>query len=57
MKTMKASEAKTKFGLLMDLVAKEPVLIEKHGRPYAVMICKDRYDHIIDICMEKNFGR
>jgi prevent-host-death family protein len=33
-----ASEAKTHFGTLMDKAQKEPVTIENHGRPVAVVI-------------------
>jgi len=38
MKTMSVSEAKTRFGSLMDQVQKEPVTIEKRGCPVAVVI-------------------
>jgi len=43
MKTISASEAKTHFGALMDKAQKEPVTIEKQGRPVAVMISFDEY--------------
>lgn len=41
--TISASEAKTHFGALMDKAQKEPVTIEKQGRPVAVVISFDDY--------------
>jgi prevent-host-death family protein len=38
-----ASEAKTHFGALMDRAQKEPVTIESHGRPVAVVISFEDY--------------
>lgn len=43
MKTMKASEAKQNWGLLMDMVSGGPVLIKKHGRDYAVIMSEREY--------------
>jgi len=43
MTTISASEAKTHFGVLMDKAQKEPVTIEKQGRPVAVVISYDHY--------------
>ena len=43
MTTISASEAKTHFGALMDKAQKEPVTIEKQGRPVAVVISFDEY--------------
>ena len=39
-----AKEAKEHFGKLMDTVQREPVTIEKHGRPVAVVISQTEYD-------------
>jgi len=33
MKAIAAREAKNRFGSLMDVAQREPVAIEKHGRP------------------------
>jgi prevent-host-death family protein len=41
--TISASEAKTHFGALMDKAQKEPVTIEKQGRPVAVVISFEEY--------------
>ena len=43
MTTISASEAKTHFGVLMDKAQKEPVTIEKQGRPVAVVISFEEY--------------
>lgn len=37
-KTMPAGQAKNSFGQLIDDAQRAPVVIEKHGRPYAVMV-------------------
>ena len=42
--TMTASEAKNRFGQLLDTAQREPVEIEKNGRPFAVMLSKHDYD-------------
>lgn len=44
MKVMQASEAKNRFGELLEASAKEPVIIRKNGRDVAVMISKAEYD-------------
>jgi len=38
MKDIAAREAKNRFGTLMDTAQREPVAIEKHGRPLAVLM-------------------
>ncbi len=38
-----ASEAKVHFGALLDRSQREPVVIEKQGRPVAVVISYSRY--------------
>ncbi len=44
--TFTASEAKTRFGRLLDTAQREPVMIEKNGRPFAVMLSRHDYDHL-----------
>ena len=44
--TLSASEAKTHFGRLLDNAQREPVTIEKNGRPFAVMLSKHDYDEL-----------
>lgn len=41
--TIAATEAKTHFGALLDTAQREPVTIEKKGRPVAVMISESDY--------------
>ncbi len=41
-----AKEAKEHFGKLMDTVQREPVTIEKHGRPVAVVMSQTEYEQI-----------
>ena len=44
MQTISAHEAKARFGQLLDAARIEPVTIEKHGRPVAVLVSKKEYD-------------
>lgn len=44
MKTMQATEAKNRFGELLEDAATEPVLIQKNGRDVAVVMSKAEYD-------------
>lgn len=46
MTTVAAREAKRQFGSLIDTSQREPVTIEKHGRPVAVVVSKHEYDAI-----------
>ena len=43
MKTLAAREAKNGFGHLLDMARQEPVAIERHGRPVAVMLSAEEY--------------
>jgi len=46
MKAIAAREAKNRFGTLMDTAQREPVAIEKHGRPVAVLMSVEEYKTI-----------
>ena len=46
MKAIAAREAKNRFGTLMDTAQREPVAIEKHGRPVAVLMSVEEYNTI-----------
>jgi prevent-host-death family protein len=46
MRSMAALEAKNRFGELLDTAQREPVTIEKHGRPVAVVISAEDYKEI-----------
>lgn len=43
MHRMAARDAKTRFGELLDTAQREPVMIEKHGRPVAVVVSVEDY--------------
>lgn len=53
MKKLAAREAKTHFGELMDTVQREPVSIEKHGRPVAVIMSMEEYKTIEEMKLER----
>jgi len=44
MKVMQASEAKNRFGELLESSATGPVVIRKNGRDVAVVVSKAEYD-------------
>jgi prevent-host-death family protein len=46
MKVMPARKAKNAFGLLIDTARAEPVTIEKHGRPVAVVLSIEEYERL-----------
>lgn len=46
MRTVSAKEAKARFGQLIDIARREPVTIEKHGRPVAVIISIEDYEEL-----------
>lgn len=46
MKVFGAKEAKDGFGRLLDTAQREPVRIEKKGRPVAVLISMDEYQRL-----------
>lgn len=46
MRTIASGAAKNRFGELLDMAQREPVTIEKHGRPVAVMVSADEYEAI-----------
>ena len=46
MQSMSAHDAKARFGQLLDTARREPVTIEKHGRPVAVMLSKEEFDEL-----------
>ena len=46
MKAFSARDAKEHFGELMDTVQREPVSIEKYGRPVAVMMSETEYEEL-----------
>lgn len=46
MQTINASDAKSRFGALLDSVQKEPVAIRKRGRAVAVMVSAEDFENM-----------
>jgi antitoxin Phd len=46
MKTIAAKDAKNGFGRMLDTAQREPVTIEKHGRPVAVVLSLEEYQRL-----------
>lgn len=46
MRTFAAKKAKDGFGLLLDTAQREPVVIEKKGRPVAVVVSITDYERL-----------
>lgn len=44
-----ATDAKNKFGLLIDTAKREPVVIEKNGRPAAYVLSPEEYSKLSEI--------
>ena len=53
MQSMSAHDAKARFGQLLDTARREPVTIEKHGRPVAVMLSKEEFDELEGMKLER----
>jgi prevent-host-death family protein len=55
MQTMTARDAKTNFGVLLDTMQREPVLVTKNKRPVGIMISiEDAADSLIpELFMQK----
>ena len=56
MKTMAAKEAKRSFGQLLDDAQREPVRIERNGRPVAVVISTADFDRF-EAMEDAHWGR
>lgn len=46
MNNITASAAKNKFGELLDKARREPVVIERHARPNAVLMAYEEYQYL-----------
>jgi len=46
MSTIAANEAKQSFGKMLDSAQREPVLIQKHNRPAAVVLSALEYERL-----------
>ncbi|MCZ4289806.1 type II toxin-antitoxin system prevent-host-death family antitoxin [Hoeflea alexandrii] len=47
MKVMQASEAKNRFGELLEASATEPVVIRKNGRDIRVVLSTEEYERLL----------
>jgi prevent-host-death family protein len=46
--SMTATDAKNRFGELLEMARREPVLIQKNGRTVAVMVSPEEYQRMIE---------
>jgi prevent-host-death family protein len=53
MKSMTASDAKTRFGEVLEIVQREPVAIERHGRISAYIIAREEFEAIQQFKLEQ----
>jgi prevent-host-death family protein len=49
METIEASEAKNRFGELLDLARREPVKIAKKGQNIAVVLSIEEFERFLDL--------
>jgi prevent-host-death family protein len=58
-RTMTAQEARDNFGELLDSVhyTKEPVLVQKRGKPFAFVLSADEWQDFIDYRAAKAWER
>lgn len=49
MKATNATEAKNRFGQLMDMAMTEPIAIDKKGRPVAVLLSYTEYSRLAEL--------
>jgi PHD/YefM family antitoxin component YafN of YafNO toxin-antitoxin module len=47
MKTINATQAKQKFGDMLNKVLTEPVVIQKYQKDFAVLLSSERYQELI----------
>ena len=53
MKAISAREAKYNFGRLIDDARVDPVVVEKHGRPFVVVLSVEEYERLNTLDMGK----
>lgn len=54
MKRISAKDAKYGFGRLLDTAMAQPVTIEKHGRPVAVVLSIEEYQRLIALTQDRD---
>jgi len=53
MHTISATTAKQNFGALLDSARREPVAIEKNGRPVAVVLATEELEKLVSMAEDK----
>jgi prevent-host-death family protein len=53
MPTVRASDAKNRFGEMVDIAQREPVRIERHGRAVAVLVSEAEYAALEQMKLER----
>jgi len=48
MSEITATDAKNKFGQMLEMAQKEPVRIQKNGRDVAVVLSPEQYDALVN---------
>ena len=48
MSKISATEAKNRFGELLEMARKEPVQVQKNGRTVGVMISPEQYEKLVE---------
>lgn len=46
MRSITAREAKNSFGQLIDWARQEPVTVQKHGRPFVVVMSVEEFERL-----------
>jgi len=49
MKYISSKDAKNGFGRLMDTARAEPVTVQKHGRPFVVVLSVEAYERLNEL--------
>jgi len=57
MKTMTATSASKEFGLYLDTVQREPVIVTKQNRPVAVTISIEEATELFQLRIDAGLGR
>ena len=49
MKHISSKDAKNGFGRLLDTARAEPVTVQKHGRPFVVVLSVEEYERLKEL--------
>ena len=48
MSTISATDAKNRFGELLEMARKEPVRVQKNGRDVGIMVSPEHYQRLVE---------